>query len=205
MFLSEHELPVELENICLLSGEHFTDAYAAINPNCMVPLLEDGDFRLAECSAILKYLAEISGSPTYPQELRARARVNAAMDWFNTGLSFYLNYLHTYPQFLPHHAWNSPATQTEVLARGLEGARRALNVLDRHMLVDDYVCGEDVTIADYLGAAYLGVSDAIDFDLSAWPRVAAWMAGMRARPSWDVTHAAFDGMLTSLRDRRLAG
>jgi glutathione S-transferase len=205
MFLSEHDTSVELENVCLLSGEHLTDAYAAINPNCMVPLLEDGDFRLSECSAILKYLAEIGGSATYPQELRARARVNAVMDWFNTGLSFYLNYLHAYPQFLPNHAWSSPAVQAETLARGLQGARRALDVLDRHMLADAYVCGPDLTIADYLGAGYLGVSEAIDFDLSPWPRAAAWMERMRARPAWDETHAAFYGLITSIRDRRLAG
>ena len=50
-----------------------------------MPVLEDGDFRLTECSAILKYLADKVGSPAYPKDLQKRARVNELMDWLNTG------------------------------------------------------------------------------------------------------------------------
>jgi glutathione S-transferase len=199
LFLAEHELPVDLMHVCLLTGEHLQPAFGAVNPNRKVPILVDGEFSLPECSAILKYLAEVCGSATYPQNLRARARVNAAMDWFNTGLSFYFNYLHNYPQFLGTHAWASPVTQAEVLARGLEGARQALDVLDQHMLSEAYVCGPDLTIADYLGAAYVGVGEAVGFELDPWPKVSAWMARMRARPAWAEAHAAFHGMITAAR------
>ena len=58
--------------------------FAQINPNCLVPVLEDGDFRLTESSAILKYLADKAGSPAYPKDLKKRARVNEMMDWLNT-------------------------------------------------------------------------------------------------------------------------
>jgi glutathione S-transferase len=207
MFLSEHELAVDLVHVGLFTGEHLQPAFGAVNPNRKVPFLQDGDLGLPECSAILKYLADIAQSPTYPQALQARARVNAAMDWFNTGLSFYFNYLHNYPQFLVTHAWTSPATQVEVVARGLAGAHQALDVLDQHMLADAdaYVCGPELTLADYLGAAYIGVGEAIGFDLSPWPRVSAWMTRMQARPAWDEAHAAFHGMITAARAQRSAG
>ena len=42
----------------------------------MVPMLEDGEFRLTESSAILKYLASRFELPEYPTELKARARVD---------------------------------------------------------------------------------------------------------------------------------
>ena len=58
-----------------MTGEHMKPAYAAINPNRLVPVLEDGDFRLTESSAILKYLADKIDSPAYPKDLQeARAR-----------------------------------------------------------------------------------------------------------------------------------
>ena len=69
----------------LLTGEHLKEPYAAINPSRLVPVLEDGDFRLTESSAILKYLADKVGSPAYPKDLQKRARVNEMMDWLNTG------------------------------------------------------------------------------------------------------------------------
>ena len=63
----------------------------------------------------------------------------------------------------------------------------------------------DLSIADYLGAAYIGLSQAVAFDLTPWPNVAAWMARMRARPVWDEVHAAFYGFAASRRERAEAG
>src|SRR4051812_27597816 len=85
LFLAEHSMTVEIVPVSLFQGEHLAPAYAVLNPNKAVPTLKDGDFVLSECSAILKYLADACGSPAYPADLRRRARVNQAMDWFNTG------------------------------------------------------------------------------------------------------------------------
>ena len=63
--------------IDLMTGEHMKEEYAAINPSRLVPVLEDGDFRLTESSAILKYLADkiqFAGLPEGPQEARAGER-----------------------------------------------------------------------------------------------------------------------------------
>jgi glutathione S-transferase len=64
----------------LMTGEHFQEPYVSINPNCMVPAIDDEGFVLTESSAILKYLAEKYQSPAYPSDLKQRARVNEMMD-----------------------------------------------------------------------------------------------------------------------------
>jgi len=46
-----------------MAGEQYQPAFTTINPNSAVPVLEDGTFRLTECSAILKYLADLIDSP----------------------------------------------------------------------------------------------------------------------------------------------
>ena len=66
-----------------------------------MPVLEDGDFRLTESSAILKYLADKTRSPAYPADLRQRARINERMDWFNTGFYRDFSYGFVYPQIFP--------------------------------------------------------------------------------------------------------
>ena len=75
MFIADNDIDVDLQLVDLMSGEHVKPPYLALNPSGLVPTLEDGDFRLTECSAILKYLADKISSPTYPRELRQRARI----------------------------------------------------------------------------------------------------------------------------------
>ena len=64
LFAAEHDLEFELRVVDLFAGEHLQPDYVKVNPNCLVPVLYDGDFRLTECSAILKYLAAKLASPT---------------------------------------------------------------------------------------------------------------------------------------------
>ncbi|MDH4062044.1 MAG: glutathione S-transferase N-terminal domain-containing protein, partial [Aquincola sp.] len=86
MFAAEQGIPLEMQVVDLFTGEHTKAPYGAINPNHLIPVLEDGNFRLTESSAIMKYLADKVGSPMYPKDLQQRARVNERMDWINTQL-----------------------------------------------------------------------------------------------------------------------
>ena len=106
LFAADHGLQLDYEVVDLFAGEQVQPAYRAINPNQAVPVLEDGDFRLTESSAILKYLADKVGTTAYPQDLRLRARINERMDWFNTTLSRDFGHGFVYPQVLPTH--NAP-------------------------------------------------------------------------------------------------
>ena len=157
MFAADSGIALEYQLVDLFKGEHLQPAFTAINPNQLVPVLEDGDFRLTESSAILKYLAEKTGSPAYPRDLRQRARVNERMDWFNTSLSRDLMYGFVYPQSLPHHKRQDDATQANTLAWGRKNARRWLGILDEQLIGPNnaYVCGDAITLADYMGAAML--------------------------------------------------
>ena len=86
LFAAENGMDVDFQVVDLFTGEHYKAPFEAINPNHLVPVLEDGDFRLTESSAILKYLADKINSPAYPRDLQQRARVNERMDWINTQL-----------------------------------------------------------------------------------------------------------------------
>ena len=90
-----------------------------------MPTLEDGDFVLTENSAILKYLAEKTGSPAYPKDLKQRARVNERMDWTSTQLCSDLVYGLVYPQIFDSHKRRSDEAQAATLERA-QGARADL-------------------------------------------------------------------------------
>jgi len=206
MFMEDNAIPVDLQVVDLFTGEHLGERYAALNPSCLVPMLEDGDFRLTESSAILKYLADLVESPAYPKDLRERAHVNEMMDWINTQLNRDLVYGVVYTQMLPSHKRPSDEAHRATIAWGQERAKRWLTVLDQRLLGSDkpYLCGAQITIADYYGASFVHLAEVIGSDLSNYPNVKGWLDRMKSRPTWEKVYAAINGFAKQLPQGQLA-
>jgi glutathione S-transferase len=200
LFAAESGLAIDFQVVDLFTGEHYQPPYEAINPNHLVPVLEDGDFRLTESGAILKYLADKANSPAYPKDLQARARVNERMDWFNTQLNRDLCYGLVYPQAFPHHKRPTDEQQSGTLAWAKERAAGWLKVLNDHIIgpKNAYVCGDQISIADYFGASFAATSAVIRSDLAAYPDVKRWLGNMKALRSWSKTFEVIEGFAGSL-------
>lgn len=201
LFIAEHGLDVELVHVELMSGGHQDPAYLALNPNGIVPFLVDGDFALGECSAILRYLAQKAGSPAYPAELKARARVDEALSWFGTHFHEYFCLFTCYPNMgVPHGL--DPVLAQGLMAYGEAHSGRWLKVLDEHMLANRaFVCGDEISLADYLGVSYVLLGELAAFDFSPYPNIERWIATMRARPAFEATFAGFHGLVSAIRSQ----
>jgi glutathione S-transferase len=197
LFAADEGIALDEIAIDLMAGEHRQPDYLALNPNGLVPLLDDDGFRLTESSTILKYLAEKSGSAAYPSNLRERARVNEAMDWLNANLYRDLGFNMVYPQLFPHHARRSAEGTAATVAWGTERCADWLPVLDQHFIgtTSNHLCLGRLTLADYLGSGMLGLAEAIGFDLSDYPNVDRWMQGMKGRPNWERVNRGFYSMV----------
>ena len=69
---------MEQVSIRLAKGEQMEPAFAALNPQKLVPVLDDGGNRLIQSLAILEYLEEIRPEPPLlPADPAGRARVRA--------------------------------------------------------------------------------------------------------------------------------
>ena len=156
LLCAENDIQVEEEVVDLMTGAHHQEPYASLNPNRQVPLLEDGDLRLTEGSAILKYLAEKFELPSYPKDIKKRAKVNEVMDWLNTGFYRDFGYNLVYPQLFPHHKRRSDEAHAATLAWGQEGSKKWLKLLNDYWIgpTNKYLCGNEITIADYFGAVW---------------------------------------------------
>ncbi len=202
LFAAEHGLDAQIVVVDLFTGEHMGEPYARLNPSQLVPTLEDGDFKLTESSAILKYLADLTGSATYPKDLKQRAKVNEMMDWFNTQVCRDMAYGFIYPQIFPGHKRPDPAVQTATLAWNKERSARWLAVLDQKLLGADkkYLCGNSLTIADYFGASFVALGELTVSDYSAYPNVKAWLGRMKELASWKTINEVIEGYAASLKD-----
>jgi glutathione S-transferase len=199
LFCAENGIKIDEEMIDLMTGAHHKEPYVSINPNRQVPLLEDGDLRLTESSAILKYLADKYDLPSYPKDLKKRAKVNEVMDWLNTGFYRDFGYNLVYPQIFPHHKRRSEEAHAGAIAWGQEGSKKWLQLLNDHWLGPgkQYLCGDEITIADYFGASLVSLGDLIGCELTTYPNIARWLASMKKLKHWDEVNQVFSGYAAS--------
>jgi glutathione S-transferase len=174
MLLSQLGLPYERVPVDIFAGESQTAEYLARNPAGRTPLLEtsDGAF-IAESGAILLYLAEATAF--LPDERVARAHVHAWM-------FFEQNLLE--PNVGTARFWRltgRAAERPEVFARHFDAGAAALETLERG-LGGDYLVAGRYSVADCALYAYVHVAHDAGYDMSAYPRIAAWLARVAATP-----------------------
>jgi glutathione S-transferase len=202
LFLAENGIDCEMNVVDLMTGAHHQEPFVSLNPNRLVPVLDDDGFVLTESSAILKYLAEKIGSPTYPKDLKARARVNERMDWLNTQFYREYGYHLVYPQIYPHHKRPTDDVQNGTLEWGKERASAALQILNDHIIGDNkYLCGNELTIADFLASSMVTAGELIGVDIAKYPNVARWLHAMKALSKWKEMSQVHDGFAASLKEK----
>ena len=127
-------------------GGNDDPTYRAKNPNGRLPTLEiDDGFTLWESGAIMRYLcAEYSMGELYPQSLRARAAADKWMDWSSINLAPFNGV------YLEEILQKSEAGRDELrLAAAIKQAGLMYDILDAHLVDNDYMCGEKLTMADF--------------------------------------------------------
>jgi glutathione S-transferase len=192
LFASENGIALDYQLVDLFSDENRSDWYTRLNPNQAVPVLEHDGFVLTESSAILKYLADVTDSPAYPKELKARARVNEVMDFFNTYLMRDYVYGLVYSRVLAHYRLPG-AAQQQFISLHEPRAHKRLKALDTWIGSKSFICGNEITIADYFGSGIVSAGELVGIDLRPWPSVNRWLNTMKALPTWDEVHAGFYG------------
>ncbi|MBD9531998.1 glutathione S-transferase [Comamonas sp. CMM01] len=142
---AEMDIPFEREDWGAGFQSTHTAAFMALNPNTMVPVIQDGDFVLWESNTIIRYLANrYHGAGVYPIEAQARARVDQWMDWQATDLNKSWSY--AFMSLVRH----SPEHQDgHALATGCREWSRHMAILDRQLdATGAYVCGQSFSLAD---------------------------------------------------------
>lgn len=176
--IRELGLPVELRRVRLgpepvVAADH--SDYRALNPLGYVPLLELDDGRLlTEGVAILQYLADLAPAARLAPTAGTFERVEL-QQW----LTFTSSELHKlYSPWLFHPEYGEQAAE---VARGRIATRLA--VVERRLDGRDWLVGNRFGIADAYLFTIVDWSRAARVPLDAFPRVAAFLERVRARPS----------------------
>ncbi|KAG0623077.1 hypothetical protein M758_3G147600 [Ceratodon purpureus] len=190
-FLVLHEKDVEFElvKISILEGEHKTPEYLALQPFGLVPLLQDGDLKIFESRAIIRYIADKfkdQGTPNlYGSTLAERSQVDQWLEIENgtfSPIALTLIKEHLYKPLL-----YKQAADPKVVEEFTEKFAKILDIYEAHLSKHKYLAGDFVSIADLahlpFGYIYFNVAEKPEL-LSSRKRVAAWWKEISSRPAW---------------------
>ncbi|ALU60599.1 glutathione S-transferase [Pseudomonas syringae] len=122
-----------------------TEAFVALNPNAMVPVIVDDDFVLWESNSIIRYLSNrYAGDPVYPRDPCARAQTDQWIDWQGSDLNRSWSYA-----FMALVRRSTEHQDPAAIAASCAQWARHMQILDRQLeKTGTYVCGERFTLAD---------------------------------------------------------
>ncbi len=173
-------LPYQRIDAGLAFGVVNTPEYRKLNPNGLVPTIDDDGFILWESNAIVRYLAAKHAAGTlWPADLKLRADADRWMDWCSTTLApafipVFMQLVRTAPEKRnPQAIENGTKKTAEVLAR-----------LDAALAGRNFVIGEQFSMADIAFGGVVYLVNNVAFDRPKLANFDAWYARISARPAF---------------------
>lgn len=183
MGIKEAEYDAHLIDIS--NGDQFSSGFVEVNPNSKIPALLDvsnGKTRLFESGSILLYLAE-KFDVFLPKNIEAKAECMSWLFW-QMGSTPYLG------GGFGHFYAYAPDKIEYCINRFSMEVKRQLDVLDKHLENNQYICGDEYTIADiaiwpWYGALMLNrLYDAAEFlNVTSYKNLMRWAKEIDSRPA----------------------
>ncbi len=182
--IGEMKLPVERLDIGGPFGKNKEPAYLAMNPNGLVPTLEEEDgFTLWESNSVLRYLAAKHQSSLEPADLRVRANAQKWMDWQLSVaqaaiLPVFMGLVRTPPE----------KRDMQMIEDNNAKLIGVMKILDAQLAKTEFVAGDfsygDIPIG-IVGHRFMSLV----VERPKMPGIERWYAALKQRPSF-VTHVS---------------
>ncbi len=165
-------------HVDILAGDTRNEAFATLNPNKKIPVLQINEREsLCESNAILYFLAE--GSAYMPTALLAKAKV---LQW-----QFFEQYSHepfiAVARYINRYLGLPDEKKEEYLAKQ-EGGHKALAVMEKQLTQSNFLVGDSPTIADISLYAYTHVAHEGGFSLETYPHIRQWLKRITQLPGY---------------------
>jgi len=157
-----------------------TPEFRRLNPNGLVPTIEDDGFVVWESGTVLRYLAAKHGSGTlWPQDPAARADADRWVDWSNSTL---------WPAMVPlfRALVRTPVEERDdnVIAVAQRETLDELRILDEHLEGRPYVGGETLTMGDIALGCAVWRWMALPIERDKLPQVERWHEQLSQREAY---------------------
>lgn len=154
-----------------------TPEYRSMNPNGLVPVIEQDGFVLWESNAIVRYLAaRYSAGTLWPIDLQLRADADRWMDWQGVSLNPSIG-----PAFLQLIRTPAETRNAAVVETARAEVEKKLAILDAQLAPREYVAGDAFTMADIALGCSVDRWYKLPLARETHPHVERWYQAIRAR------------------------
>uniref|UniRef100_A0A7S4HMT1 Glutathione S-transferase n=1 Tax=Vannella robusta TaxID=1487602 RepID=A0A7S4HMT1_9EUKA len=199
-FLLASNIEHETKIVDLMKGEQKTEEYKAINPHQKVPALVDGDLKLFESGAIIRYLALQYKSDLLPYHKGAAeaAVVDRELDWINGSIARAINTLNFEKKFKA--LLGKGETNKDAVAQNEQDLAGHLARANELYFSEspEHVIGTTTTAADVLLGLYLAQASISQIDLAPYPKLVTFYNAIRETEAFKASHAEFFQFLASV-------
>ena len=161
-------------------GGNNTPEYLAMNPNGLVPCIQDGDLTMFESAAILRYLAaKYSNEPFWPKDPGARGRLDQWAEWGRSTFTPPMG------QIFGQLVRTRESERNAATIAGIEGQlRRLAGIADKRIGGGPWLAGDVFTFADIPFAHLLYRYFTLPFDRAETPNLVAYYERLQRRPAF---------------------
>jgi len=188
-------LKYEYVPVNIRTGENKTEQFLKLHPAGKIPVIDDDGFALFESNAIIKYLAQKNKSPIYPQDLKARARVDQWMDFAALHVGTAVSRVLFNRVFAPRI--NVPVDERS-LQDGIIFLGRFLPVVDAQLKENKFIAGNELSLADFSLLSALDPCEVIQVDLSAYNGIVRWRNALKKEAFYTQCHSSYEDALAAL-------
>jgi glutathione S-transferase len=172
----------------LMKGEQNTPEFLAINPQHCVPTVVDGEVKLWESRAIMRYIVSKKAgadSDLYPvNDLPLRAKIDQLLD-YDIGTLYA-----RFGKWFYAIAFHGVAADSEESKKSLAAVHETLALMNASFIEGKFMTGDKLTIADVSCAASLTMFQVAKIDLAKYEKVSAFMKNVEAAvPNWEGINA----------------
>ena len=171
------------QTVDLRKGEHKQPAHLARQPFGQVPALEDGDFSLYESRAIARYVNDTRGGKLTPVDPKKRALMEQWISLEQGTITPEFATIVFQRVFAPKFGMTTDEAAVKAAA---DKVAQGLDIMDAHLGKNEYLAGEQFTIADVFFIPYFALTLYTPEAtlITSRPNIDAWFKKITARPSW---------------------
>lgn len=183
--LEEMGLPYDLNLVDITKGAQFEPGFLAISPNNRMPAIVDPDgpdgapVSIFESGAILQYLARKTGR-FYGRSERERLVVDQWLMWQMGGVGPMAGQAHHFLKYAPK--MDPPQDLPYAKDRYRAEVARLYGVLDRQLAQNEFVAGDEFSIADIAIWPWASLWEGQQQTLDDKPNMTRWLDLVSSRP-----------------------